>query len=236
MLPSFTDPMERHIISTADGSVTLSIPSSGVTYHSKHGAIQESMHVFIGAGLHYMLSKELTHKPLRILEMGFGTGLNALLVLQESIKTALHVHYETIEAYPLENVVYNQLNYCGQLQAPELQPLFLQLHDCAWNTTQEITQQFSFVKRNTNLEVFNSNLLFDLIFYDAFAPSAQPELWTVDIFKKLFDLLTPGGVLTTYCSKGDVRRAMMAAGFSIEKIPGPPGKREMVRAGKKTLA
>lgn len=232
MLPSFTDPMERHIISTADGSFTISIPSTGVTYHSKHGAIQESMHVFIGAGLHYMLSKDLTCKPLRILEMGFGTGLNALLVLQESIRTGIHVHYETIEAYPLENVVYNQLNYSGQLQAPELQPLFLQLHDCLWNTTNDITQQFSFVKRNTNLEAFNSDLTFDIIFYDAFAPSAQPELWTVDIFKKLFDLLNPGGVLTTYCSKGDVRRAMSTAGFTIEKIPGPPGKREMVRAAK----
>lgn len=232
MLPSFTDPMERNIIPTADGSVTISIPASGVTYHSKHGAIQESMHVFIGAGLHYMIRKDITHKPLRILEMGFGTGLNVLLVLQESIRTGLPVHYESIEAFPLENVVYSRLNYCEQLQAPELQPLFMQLHDSSWETTHAITSQFSFVKRNTSLEKFAGNSEVDLIFYDAFAPSAQPELWTVDVFKKLYALLSPGGVLTTYCSKGDVRRAMMAAGFNIEKIPGPPGKREMVRAGK----
>lgn len=233
MLPSFTATMERHIIPTADGSVTISIPASGLTYHSKHGAIQESMHVFIRAGLHYMLSKDVTHKPLRILEMGFGTGLNALLVLQESIRTGLPVSYETIEAFPLENVVYSRLNYCEQLQAPELQLLFLQLHESSWDTTHAITNGFSFTKRNISLESFSSRDPVDLIFYDAFAPSAQPELWTVEIFQKLFDLLRPGGILTTYCSKGDVRRAMMAAGFTIEKIPGPPGKREMVRASKK---
>lgn len=224
--------MDRQIIPTADGSVTIAIPASGVTYHSKHGAIQESMHVFIGAGLHHILSKDITRNPLKILEMGFGTGLNALLVMQESIRTGLPVLYETIEAFPLENVVYSQLNYCAQLQAPELQPLFLQLHEAAWDTTHTITDRFSFVKRNTTLENFTSPEPVDLIFYDAFAPSAQPELWTEKVFRKLYDLLNPGGVLTTYCSKGDVRRAMMAAGFSIEKIPGPPGKREMVRAGK----
>jgi tRNA U34 5-methylaminomethyl-2-thiouridine-forming methyltransferase MnmC len=224
--------MDLQIIPTADGSVTISIPASGVTYHSKHGAIQESMHVFIGAGLHHILSKAITRNPLRILEMGFGTGLNALLVLQESIRTGLPVVYETIEAFPLENVVYSQLNYCAQLQAPELQPMFLQLHEAAWDTTNTITTGFSFIKRNTTLEKFSSPGSFDLIFYDAFAPSAQPELWTEEVFRKLYGLLHPGGFLTTYCSKGDVRRAMMAAGFSIEKIPGPPGKREMVRAGK----
>lgn len=233
MLASFTDSMELQIIPTADGSVTISLSASGITYHSKHGAIQESMHVFIGAGLHHLLSKAITHNPLRILEMGFGTGLNALLVLQESIRTGLSVHYETIEAFPLENVVFSQLNYCHQLQAPELQPLFLQLHECAWNTTNGITDRFSFVKRNNRLESFSGSAPADLIFYDAFAPAAQPELWTEEVFRKLFDLLNPGGVLTTYCSKGDVRRAMIAAGFSVEKIPGPPGKREMVRAGKK---
>lgn len=232
MLPSFTVPMERHIIPTADGSVTISVPAAGVTYHSKHGAIQESMHVFIRAGLHYMLSKDITRNPLRILEMGFGTGLNALLVLQESIRTGIPVAYETIEAFPLENVVFSQLNYCGQLQAPELQPLFLELHQSSWDTTHPVTNRFSFTKRNTTLEEFCSQEPVDLIFYDAFAPSAQPELWTVEIFQKLFDLLSPGGILTTYCSKGDVRRAMMAAGFTVEKIPGPPGKREMVRAKK----
>ncbi len=232
MLASFTASMERQIIPTADGSVTISIPASGVTYHSKHGAIQESMHVFIEAGLHYILSKSITHNPLRILEMGFGTGLNALLVLQESILTGLPVHYETIEAFPLENVVYTRLNYCDQLQAPELQSQFLRLHESAWDITHSISDRFSFVKRNTTLEKFSSSGSFDLIFYDAFAPSAQPELWTEAVFRKLFDLLNPGGILTTYCSKGDVRRAMMAAGFTVEKIPGPPGKREMVRAGK----
>lgn len=232
MLASFTASMERQIIPTADGSVTISIPASGITYHSKHGAIQESMHVFIGAGLHYILAKGITHNPLRILEMGFGTGLNALLVLQESIRTGSSVHYETIEAFPLENVVYTRLNYCDQLQAPELQPQFLRLHESAWDITHTVTDRFSFLKRNTTLEKFNSPGLFDLIFYDAFAPSAQPELWTEDVFRKLFDLLNPGGILTTYCSKGDVRRAMLAAGFTVEKIPGPPGKREMVRAGK----
>lgn len=232
MLASFTVSMEKQIIPTADGSVTISLPETGVTYHSKHGAIQESMHVFIRAGLHYILAKDITRNPLRILEMGFGTGLNALLVLQESIRTGLPVVYETIEAFPLENVVYTRLNYCGQLHAPELEPLFLQLHQSTWDTTHALTGQFSFVKRNTTLQQFDCTQPVDLIFYDAFAPSAQPELWTVEVFQKLFNCLSAGGILTTYCSKGDVRRAMMAAGFTIEKIPGPPGKREMVRAGK----
>lgn len=224
--------MKPEIIPTADGSVTIAIPSSGVTYHSKHGAIQESMHVFIGAGLHYMMEKDRTCKRLRILEMGFGTGLNALLTLQESLRTGIEISYETLEAFPLEADIYSQLNYCDQLQAPELQPLFLQLHTCSFNSVQQIAPGFSLIKQYTTLQQFKRLDPVDLIFYDAFAPSAQPELWTTEIFNSLHKMLVPGGILTTYCSKGDVRRSMMAAGFSIEKIPGPPGKREMVRAFK----
>ncbi|NML20182.1 tRNA (5-methylaminomethyl-2-thiouridine)(34)-methyltransferase MnmD [Pseudoflavitalea sp. G-6-1-2] len=224
--------MKPEIIPTADGSVTIAIPSSGVTYHSKHGAIQESMHVFIGAGLHYMMEKDHTYKHLRILEMGFGTGLNALLTLHESQQAGIGISYETLEAFPLEADIYTQLNYCDQMQAPELQPYFLQLHTCNWNSAQQITPGFSFTKQRTTLQQYNGLGPVDLIYYDAFAPSAQPELWTTEIFNTLHKMLVPGGILTTYCSKGDVRRAMMAAGFSIEKIPGPPGKREMVRASK----
>ena len=222
--------MKPEIIPTADGSVTIALPESGVTYHSKHGAIQESMHVFIGAGLHYMMQKDATRKRLRILEMGFGTGLNALLTLQETLRTGMEISYQTLEAFPLEASIYNQLNYCHQLQAPELQPLFLQLHTCSWNQPHQLTPGFSFSKQLTSLQQFSRSEPVDLIFYDAFAPSVQPELWTTEIFRTLHNMLSPDGILTTYCSKGDVRRAMMAAGFSIEKIPGPPGKREMVRA------
>ena len=209
-----------------------------VTYHSSHGAIQESMHVFIQAGLrHYNATK-----PIRIFEMGFGTGLNTLLTLIETEKNDFPIHYTTIELFPLQAQEARDLNYCSLLQREDLQPFFEQLHVSEWEKDIPIGNYLVLHKLNTNLtdldplillkppEPFNS--LIDLVFYDAFAPSAQPELWTTPVFKKLYDLLIPGGMLLTYCSKGDVRRSMQTAGFLVEKIPGPRGKREMVRATK----
>ena len=216
--------MQREIISTADGSTTISIPEMKVTYHSTHGAIQESMHVFIEAGLRlFNHSDQMIH----ILEMGFGTGLNALLTL---IETETPVHYTAIELYPLEQSKISSLNYCEKLGRSDLQPIFNQLHECEWEKDVPINKYFTLHKTKINLADFNTGKSIDLIYFDAFAPTAQPELWTKEIFEKLYAMMNPGAMLVTYCSKGDVRRAMQAAGFTVHKLPGPPGKREMVRA------
>jgi tRNA U34 5-methylaminomethyl-2-thiouridine-forming methyltransferase MnmC len=223
--------MQRQLIVTKDGSHTIAIPEINVTYHSHHGAIQESQHVFIEAGLNFWLNAT-QKKDISIFEMGLGTGLNALLSLIEAGKNNLSIHYTTVELFPLQPGEINLLNYCEQLQRKDLQSLFEQLHGAEWEKDIPVTPYFTIRKIKTDLANLSIDQSVNLIYYDAFAPAAQPELWTRDIFQKLFSLLEPGGVLVTYCSKGDVRRAMQAAGFTIEKIPGPPGKREMVRAAR----
>jgi tRNA U34 5-methylaminomethyl-2-thiouridine-forming methyltransferase MnmC len=223
--------MQRNLVLTKDGSHTIEVPGMNVTYHSIHGAIQESLHVFIEAGLRYYQNDH----PIRIFEMGFGTGLNALLTLIESGAMRFPIHYTTIELYPLHADEVTTLNYCKLLQRNDLQPLFEKLHLSAWEKDIAISNHFTLFKSHKDLLDFSPSQNFtpyDIVFYDAFAPSAQPELWTTDIFEKLYSMLLPGGLLLTYCSKGIVRRSMQAAGFTVEKIPGPPGKREMVRARK----
>jgi len=224
--------MERRVIITADGSSTVSIPEMNVTYHSTHGAIQESLHVFIKAGLNQALP---AHSSVSVLEMGFGTGLNALLTLMEAEAAKKPVHYTSIELYPLEPEYSRTLNYCEQLNRNDLQQSFETLHASVWEKDIPVTEYFTLFKSGTdllNFETPGSGQVFHLIYFDAFAPTAQPQLWTSTVFERLFALLLPGGLLVTYCSKGDVRRAMQAAGFRVEKLAGPPGKREMVRAWK----
>lgn len=220
--------MERILEATADGSHTISIPEMQVTYHSKHGAVQESMHVFIEAGLRFRL--KTTDGSLAILEMGFGTGLNALLTLLEA--EGREIWYESLEAYPVSLEMAMQLNYAALLKQNSAVDYFKDMHLAAWNEWVNITPGFHLCKRELTLEAFHPTGNYDIVYFDAFAPTAQPALWTESVFKKLFANMNPGGILVTYCSKGIVRRAMQAAGFSIEKIPGPPGKREMVRATK----
>jgi tRNA U34 5-methylaminomethyl-2-thiouridine-forming methyltransferase MnmC len=220
--------VEREIIITKDGSSTVSIPAIDVTYHSIHGAIQESTHVFIEAGFK-TVRLLASARRLNIFEMGFGTGLNALLTLVESEKQEDIIYYETIELFPLDNAQARSLNYCDKLQRNDLQKKFEQLHDCEWEKEILITPNFNFKKTRAGLLNFETSETFELIYFDAFDPNAQPKLWTEEVFNKMFSILNPDGILVTYSSKGDVRRAMQAAGFSIEKIPGPPGKREMVR-------
>jgi len=219
--------MQRKLILTGDGSHTISMPELNVTYHSIHGAIQESKHVFIEAGLKSLILAEAAQ--LNIFEMGFGTGLNALLTIIEAEKLQKDIHYETVEQFPLDSNETRSLNYCKQLDREDLQPLFGQLHSCEWEKITNITANFCFKKSRSNLLSFETSETFNLIYFDAFAPNAQPELWTKEIFEKMFAMLKPGGVLVTYCSKGDVRRAIQAAGFIVEKLPGPKGKREMIR-------
>jgi len=221
--------MRREIILTNDGSHTIAVPERNVTYHSVHGAIQESQHVFIKAGL---LESGIfdTTGVHRVLEAGLGTGLNALLTLIEADKHKNRIHYTAIEPFPPDESVIKKLNYCKQLNLPHYQRLFEKMHQCGWEEMCEITHCFRLTKHNTTLQEFSSDEAYSIVYYDAFAPAAQPELWTKEIFDKLYSLMAEGGLLVTYCSKGDVRRAMIAAGFSVKKIPGPPGKREMIRA------
>ncbi len=220
--------MERILQITADGSHTISIPTMEVTYHSKHGSIQESNHVFMDAGLQYYIDTHAT-KHIKILEAGFGTGLNTLLTAIRAREQKLIVEYHTIEAYPLQPAELENLNHGSLLKEEDL---FQKIHQSEWEIPVQLHPYYSIHKYQTTIEQFNSSNTFDCIFYDAFAPTAQPELWTESVFTKLFSLMNPGAILVTYCSKSIVRRAMQAAGFRVTKIPGPPGKREMVRAFK----
>jgi tRNA U34 5-methylaminomethyl-2-thiouridine-forming methyltransferase MnmC len=222
--------MKREIIVTKDGSHTVGIPEMNVTYHSHHGAIQESMHVFLEAGFQYKLKGlEGEGLPLRVFEMGFGTGLNAFLTAIEAEKRKIKIEFTAVEMHPLSFEEASALNYSAVLGQQEI---FERLHLCKWGADCVISSYFTLCKEQTDLNQFTSHKSFDLVYFDAFAPSAQPELWTEAVFKKLFDMMTKGGVLMTYCSKGSVRRAMQAAGFVVSKLPGPPGKREIVRAKK----
>lgn len=224
--------MDKRLLVTEDGSHSIEVSDKQVTYHSRHGAINESMHVFIAAGYRYWWQQHPHAATCRIFEVGLGTGLNALLTLIESQQNQHSIHYTAIDNAPLELPLAEALNYCRILQQDALQPVFLQLHSSSWETIHQLTPQFLFEKINTSLQQFSGKSSFDIIYYDAFAPNAQPELWTEEIFQQLFSLLATGGILVTYCSKGAVQRAMKAAGFSIKKLPGPPRKREMIRAEK----
>lgn len=225
------DKMNRKVIETADGSPTILIEDSDITYHSRHGAVQESMHVFIKSGLEYYINSHTEKKNLSIFEMGLGTGLNLLLTHEYSLEHKLNIYYEAVEQYPLEKEIAETISYPT---VPAENNSFLRdMHAAPWNETVH-TIGCSYRKVNTQLEAHNTKQKFDIVYYDAFAPNAQPVLWTEDIFRKLYNMMNDSGVLVTYCSKGDVRRAMLVAGFKVEKIPGPPRKREMLRATKYT--
>jgi tRNA U34 5-methylaminomethyl-2-thiouridine-forming methyltransferase MnmC len=222
-------PMMRELQVTEDGSHTLQLVDSPVTYHSRFGAIQESEHVYIGAGLQPFIGKE---EPIRIFEVGFGTGLNAFLSYLEAKQEKVRVDYEAVEPFPLTRDEYKHLNYAQVLRKRELAESFQMMHQTPWGKTIRIGTLFTLIKHQMKLEDFDTHRKFHAIFFDAFAPSAQPELWTEEIFAKMYDFLYPNGVLVTYCSKGDVRRSLANVGFDLEKLPGPRGKREMVRAYK----
>jgi tRNA U34 5-methylaminomethyl-2-thiouridine-forming methyltransferase MnmC len=225
--------MQRDLILTKDGSHTIAVTGmpGSVTYHSIHGAIQESMHVFIEAGLNSVRPLEAT-RGLNIFEIGFGTGLNALLTYIEAEKTKQIIHYAAVDLYPLEENEITTLNYCKQLERQDLFHIFLQMHSCEWERDTQLSETFYLHKTKQDLQDYKNSGFYDLIYFDAFAPNIQPELWTKNIFEKIYSILNTNGILVTYCSKGDVRRNMMAAGFIVEKMEGPPGKREMIRARK----
>jgi tRNA U34 5-methylaminomethyl-2-thiouridine-forming methyltransferase MnmC len=220
--------MHRELQLTNDGSHTLAIPEMGATYHSHHGAIGESRHVYIDAGLQPFLHLHQA-QPINILEIGFGTGLNILLTYKEAITHKQIIHYTAIEPFPLTDKEIKSINHGNLLS---MQKEFLALHHTVWEKDVSIADFFTLKKMNVSLTDLKAIDNFHCIYFDAFSPTVQPELWTQPVFEKLYQCLLPGGVLVTYCSKSEVRRAMMAAGFTVTKIPGPWGKREMVRAGK----
>ena len=219
--------MHQELFITEDGSHSIRIPELNVTYHSKHGAIRESTHVFIESGL-----KSLNKQNISILEVGFGTGLNALLTLIEAEKNDLQIVFDVVELYPLDSVCVAALNYLSLLKAPQLTGAFSHMHACDWDVATKIAEQFQLKKIRGDIRHVELTGQYDLVYFDAFDPVAQPDLWTVDVFRKIYSVSKQGCTLVTYCSKGIVRRAMMEAGFSVSKIAGPKGKREIVRAMK----
>lgn len=228
--------MKRKIIITADGSKTIQIEDWNEQYHSKHGAIQEAQHVFINAGLqHYYhsLNKEchIELDEVSILEIGFGTGLNAFITLLEAQKSNINIKYVGVEAYPVSTHEINQLNYV-ELISPENQYIFDKLHNVSWENEHEIVPNFKLQKRQQFFSEIEDKNTFDLIYFDAFGARVQPELWTKAIFEIMYKALKPKGVLVTYAAIGEVKRNMQALGFTVERINGPPGKRHMLRATK----
>ncbi len=224
------------IIRTADGSDTIFHPGLNQHFHSTFGALEESRHIFIRAGLLHCLETVNVNQPgnhgsLRILEVGFGTGLNALLTQIEAEKQRIKVHYTAIEVFPLEDCYWQLLNYPGVVGSCDSNQAYRQIHLVTWNAPGNISTYFTLLKFHTTLESFiPGDTEFNLVFFDAFGPDAQPELWTEEIFRKLYKGLAPGGVLVTYSVKGTVARALRSAGFYTEKLPGPSGKRHILRA------
>ncbi len=217
----------RTLVETSDGSKTLFVPHLDEHYHSIHGAIQEALHVFIEAGLEYFLKK---YQPdtIRIFEMGFGTGLNAALTAYGTKNLPVMVHYHTVEAHPLTLTEIQALNYFEEEN--DRQDIFMKLHQSEWNKPIQITKNFILEKNEGYIEHIHLPDEIDIVYFDAFAPSAQPHLWEETIFQKIFSSMTERGILVTYCAKGSVKRTMKTVGWNIEKLPGPPGKREMTRA------
>ena len=212
------------IIITGDGSHTLLNEAMDETYHSRHGAVQESLHVFIGQGLNYLFKKQ-NHEFISILEVGFGTGLNALLTLSEASKNEWSVAYTSLETYPLSQEVWENLNY------PDPHRMLKELHKAEWQKWEQISPHFSLLKLERSLQLVElESEQFDLIYFDAFAPNKQPEMWELSLLDKVVKTLKSGGAFITYCAKGQLKRDLKTLGLIVESLPGPPGKREMVRA------
>lgn len=222
---------DLRVVLTRDGSPTLYRSLWNEHYHSIHGALAESMHVFIEMGLRYRLQSPCPR--LSILEMGLGTGLNALLSAMYA--PLQEIDYVGIEKFPLPEQIWTQLDYCSAISIAGCEETYKLLHEAPWNLPQRLSQTMTLFKHHGALEDYQPAEKFDLIYYDAFAPGSQPELWDKNIFDRIYGWCRPGAVFVTYSAKGEVRRAMREAGFDVEKLPGPPGKREMLRGRVLTL-
>lgn len=224
------------IIATGDGSHSLLNLAMDETYHSRHGALRESQHVFIRHGLAHWRQLHPEAAEIHIFEMGMGTGLNLLLTLQQALETPfLQYHYTTLEAYPLDSELAEQLNYPELLQADvHLCSLFKEIHQSAWDQVHQLVPNFLLNKLHRRLEDYSpGEQTFDLLYYDAFAPNKQADLWTYEVMHKLHSMLRPGGIFVTYSAKGQLKRDLKSLGLVVETLDGPPGKAEMIRASKK---
>jgi tRNA U34 5-methylaminomethyl-2-thiouridine-forming methyltransferase MnmC len=217
--------MKREIIQTLDGSTTIHLPEINESYHSKHGAVQEAYHVFIKNGLSLFQSE-----PVSVLEIGFGTGLNAFITYLESKKKQQSITYVGVEAYPVSFEEAMQMNYGKELHSDN--EIFTKMHSCDWEVKQSFSDTFSLLKRKQLFQDISDENAFDLIYFDAFGYRVQPELWSFEIFQKMFFALKSGGTLVTYACRTSIKNAMKEAGFSVEKLTGAPGKREMLRGRK----
>jgi len=215
------------IVETREGIHTLVNNRLKEHYHSMYGSMQESLHVFIKNGL-CSVNKNLPE--ISILEMGFGTGLNAILTYRENQVLRKYIHYTTVEAFPLPSSVTDKLNYFEYFGKP-LQPVFQKMHASRWFENIPFNN-FMLYKIQADMLEFQPDGAYDLVYYDAFSPTHQPELWTFEVLHKIYDACKRNAVLVTYCAKGDVKRTLKAVGFEVEIIPGPKGKREMIRAVK----
>ncbi len=219
----------KKIYKTGDGSHTLFVPELNEFYHSAKGAYSESMHVFIGLGFNSVSSTGDIH----IFEVGLGTGLNCLLTFIEAEKRNLRVIYQGLEPFPLDWDLVSNLNYSSILDYPETDILLKKIHQFDTGRWYDVSKHFSLKKVKEKIEDAELEpCKYNLVYYDAFGPKAQPEIWNQENFEKMFHCMKEGGVLVTYCAKGQVRRDMQSAGFRVERLPGPPGKREVLRAVK----
>ncbi|GAB2854129.1 tRNA (5-methylaminomethyl-2-thiouridine)(34)-methyltransferase MnmD [Hymenobacter ruber] len=232
--PSLAEEPKVEVRRTADGSATLFVPALNEHYHSQHGARQESAHVFIRHGLLPLLPATAeTGQPLRILEIGLGTGLNALLTLDAAQAAGAAIEYDGLETFPLPPAVVAALQPEWDERGTPLKELFAELHAAPWNVPVEVLPGFRLHKLHQSLQAAALPAShYHLIYFDAFAPEKQPELWSEAVFAQLFAAAAPGAVLVSYCAQGQFRRNLRAAGWLTEKLPGPPGKREMTRARK----
>ena len=222
--------MKREIIQTLDGSTTIHLQEWDECYHSKHGAIQEAQHVFIKNGLSLFQDTQIS-----ILEIGFGTGLNTFITFLEAPKMNLTIDYVGVEAYPISAEEIVSMNYVQELNAENESAIFDKIHANSWEEKHAITNEFSLTKRKQFFEDIDDVAQYDLIYFDAFGYRVQPELWSTEIFRKMFISLKPNGILVTYAARGVVKRSMIEVGFTVEKLQGPPGKREMFRATKREI-
>ena len=218
--------MDLKLIISKDGSHTIYRKDIDETYHSRHGAVQEALHVFISKGLKEF---EKSKRPINILEVGFGTGLNALLTC---LNTASEVNYIGLEAAPLPIEILDSLNYDTTLVEDNSQEIFKNIHSVPWEVGCSITSLFSIKKVETTIQDFEIIQPIDLVYYDAFGPNSQAEMWDISIFEKIYKAMSSSGVFVTYCAKGQVRRDLESVGFVMERLEGPPGKREMLRGRK----
>lgn len=214
------------IVTTADGSHTIYVPEMDDHYHSVNGAIHESEHIFIKSGFEFCKTD-----PLYIFEVGFGTGLNALLTAINSLNGEREVFYTAVEKYPLDELTLRSLNY-NLFTGNDGSRIFRLIHESGWGKMNHICRNFSLMKIRSDLVCDDISGLFGLIYFDAFGPDKQPKMWTMDIFRKISEITLPGGVLVTYSSKGDVKRNLRNSGFTVTLLPGPPGKRHFIRAVK----